>query len=100
MVPGGSRERAFSRLTQCRYNSGMTQPRNVVGEWQTSAPYWEKHAALVRELMQPISDALVREARIGPGQHVLDVAGGTGEPASTVADLIGRDGRVVCTDVV
>ncbi|MEN3332941.1 MAG: hypothetical protein V7641_2306 [Blastocatellia bacterium] len=80
------------------YNQLMSEDRNVLAEWRESAPYWEKHAATVRQLLAPISDALIRIAQITTGQRVLDVAGGTGEPALEIAGIVAPQGRVVCTD--
>ena len=38
-------------------------------------------------------------ADIRPGQQVLDVATGIGEPAVTAARLVGPSGRVIATDL-
>jgi ubiquinone/menaquinone biosynthesis C-methylase UbiE len=46
-----------------------------------------------------LTDALVRAARIEPGQRVLDLASGAGEPALTLARRVGPEGRVTATDV-
>ncbi len=40
------------------------------------------------------------EAGVGPGQSVLDVAGGPGEPSLTIARIVGLIGSVMCTDAV
>jgi SAM-dependent methyltransferase len=45
------------------------------------------------------TDTLLAAADIQPGQHVLDVAGGGGDPALFVAKVVGPDGRVSVTDV-
>jgi len=82
------------------YNQAMPEDRNVIAEWRESAPYWEKHAATVRQLFAPISASLIRIAEIDAGQRVLDVAGGTGEPSLEIAGIIAPQGRVVCTDAV
>jgi SAM-dependent methyltransferase len=76
----------------------MPEDRNILAEWRESAPYWEKHAATVRQLLAPISASLIRIARIQPGQRVLDVAGGTGEPSFEIAGIVAPHGSVVCTD--
>ncbi len=68
--------------------------------WRESAPYWAKHGELVRTLFAPITETLVEESEFVDGQRVLDVAGGPGEPALTIARLVGADGLVVHTDVV
>jgi ubiquinone/menaquinone biosynthesis C-methylase UbiE len=78
----------------------MEQKKDVITQWSESAPYWEKHRAVVREMFAPVSQALIEDARIVKGKTVLDVAMGPGEPALTLADAVGRDGRVVGTDAV
>lgn len=83
------------------YNKTMSdKERNVLEEWRGSAPYWEKNADTIRAMFAPITQALIEAAGIGNGQNVLDIAGGTGEPSLTIAEVVGRSGRVVCTDAV
>lgn len=77
-----------------------TDERNILAEWTESAPYWEKHAATLRAMFAPITDALIAAAALGAGQRVLDLAGGAGEPSLTIARVVGPSGRVVCTDAV
>ncbi|HEY0809430.1 MAG TPA: hypothetical protein VGD49_04675, partial [Longimicrobiales bacterium] len=48
---------------------------------EDTAAYWEKHRATIRGMFHPVTEALIDEARIGPGDAVLDVATGSGEPA-------------------
>jgi SAM-dependent methyltransferase len=43
--------------------------------------------------------ALVRAAEIAPGQHVLDVATGTGESALLLAEAVGARGSVMGADI-
>jgi SAM-dependent methyltransferase len=47
----------------------------------------------------PVSDQLIRSAGITSGQTVLDVATGAGEPALTIAKIIGPAGKVVGVDL-
>jgi SAM-dependent methyltransferase len=47
-----------------------------------------------------VTDALIQEARISEGDIVLDVAGGSGEPSLTIAELVGPTGSVTCTDAI
>jgi ubiquinone/menaquinone biosynthesis C-methylase UbiE len=72
----------------------------VLREWGQSAPYWQKHARTMRALFVPLTLALIEEAGISRGQSVLDVAGGAGEPSITIAELVGAQGLVTCTDAV
>jgi len=78
----------------------MEQKKDIITQWSESAPYWEKHRTVVREMFAPVSDALIEDARIAKGQTVLDVAMGPGEPALSIAEVVGRDGKVVGTDAV
>jgi ubiquinone/menaquinone biosynthesis C-methylase UbiE len=48
----------------------------------------------------PVTQALVKDAAISRGESVLDVGTGTGEPALSIAELVGAEGRVVGTDPV
>ena len=73
---------------------------DTLQEWRVSAPYWEKHGDVIRSMFGPLTNALMKEAGIGAGQSVLDVAGGAGEPSLTIARVVGLDGFVMCTDGV
>lgn len=42
---------------------------------------------------------LLRAARLGPGQHVLDVAAGTGIAAEAALRVVGVDGSIVAADL-
>ena len=63
-----------------------------------AAAYWEKHRATIRTLFHPVTEALIDEARIAPGETVLDVATGSGEPALSIAEVVGPSGMVVGVD--
>jgi ubiquinone/menaquinone biosynthesis C-methylase UbiE len=70
-------------------------------DWQTAAPGWRKwYDVLEGEVGgQVVSRKLVDLAGIGPGDTVLDVATGYGEPALTAARAVATAGRVVATDI-
>ena len=51
-------------------------------------------------MFAPLTEALIEQAGIHEGQSVLDVAGGTGEPSLTIAEVVGPGGSVTCTDAV
>jgi SAM-dependent methyltransferase len=51
-------------------------------------------------MFAPLTRALIEEAGIAPGQSILDVAGGSGEPSLTIAEIVGPKGSVTCTDAV
>ena len=62
------------------------------------AQFWEKHRQSIRQMFAPVTHALVEDAWINPGQTVLDIATGPGEPALTVAYLVGSAGKVAGID--
>jgi SAM-dependent methyltransferase len=78
----------------------MQQNKEVISKWTESAPYWEKHRHTIREMFAPVTQALIDDAAIAERAVVLDVATGPGEPALTIAQLIGPQGKVVGTDLV
>ena len=47
-----------------------------------------------------LTEALLEAAQIRPGMQVLDVAGGTGDPAIAEAKVVGPQGHVTATDLV
>jgi SAM-dependent methyltransferase len=51
-------------------------------------------------MFAPVTQALVEDARIGSRHAVLDIATGPGEPALSVAGLVGPEGKVVGIDPV
>jgi ubiquinone/menaquinone biosynthesis C-methylase UbiE len=48
--------------------------------------------------LQPSTDAIIRVAAIRPGQRVLDVGSGFGDPSLDIAAVVGPQGRVVGVD--
>lgn len=78
----------------------MQRDQEVINRWSGSAPYWEKHREIIRHMFGPVTDALVEEAQISAGQSVLDIATGPGEPALTVATLVGTQGNFVGVDPI
>ena len=78
----------------------MQQDQETINRWTGSAPYWEKYREIIREMFAGITEGLVAEAQVGRGQTVLDVATGPGEPALSVAAVVGPDGKVCGIDPV
>jgi len=66
--------------------------------WRAVAAGWARQSDRLRRLGQPVTERFMRE--IAPGDRVLDVASGVGEPALTIAEHVGHSGRVVGTDLV
>jgi ubiquinone/menaquinone biosynthesis C-methylase UbiE len=78
----------------------MQPDQEVINNWRASAPFWEKHREIIRQMFAPVTRALVEAARIGAGDSVLDIATGPGEPALTIASLVGPEGKVFGIDPV
>ncbi len=76
-----------------------SQADEVLREWRENAFYWQKHRDAIRTMFQPITQALIDDAGIVEGQSILDVAGGSGEPSFTIAEKVGPNGSVMCTDI-
>ena len=72
----------------------------VLDAWGESAQYWAKHRDTIRTMFAPLTRALIEHAGIREGHSVLDVAGGPGEPSLTIAEVVGPNGSVTCTDAV
>jgi SAM-dependent methyltransferase len=66
--------------------------------WNESAKYWEKYRNIIRTMFAPIADAIIADAKIKRAYTVLDVGSGPGEPALTVAKVVGPEGRVIGID--
>jgi len=94
-----SRQRAFQAKSAARRQL-LEVVDKVTQAWGESAPYWEKHRAMIRRMFEAMTAALIEEAGITQGQSVLDIAGGTGEPALSIAPWCAPSGSVVCTDAV
>ncbi len=73
---------------------------NMLDAWRESAKYWSQHSETIHKMFVPLTRALIERAGIHQGQHVLDVAGGAGEPSLTIAEVVGPGGSVTFTDGV
>src|SRR6266852_4248275 len=78
----------------------MQPEQEVINRWTGSAPYWEKHRDVIRQMFAPVTQALVEDGQIGTGHVVLDIATGPGEPALSVAGRVGPNGKVFGIDPI
>jgi ubiquinone/menaquinone biosynthesis C-methylase UbiE len=76
------------------------EQNKALDAWEISARHWDKHRALIAQMFAPLTSGLVKEARIGMGQKVLDIGGGSGEPSFTISGIVGPTGSVMYTDPV
>src|SRR5215204_3728355 len=73
---------------------------DMLDVWRQSARHWTQHSDTIHRMFAPLTQALIERAGIQEGQSVLDVAGGAGEPSLTIAQEVGPEGSVNCTDGV
>jgi ubiquinone/menaquinone biosynthesis C-methylase UbiE len=78
----------------------MQPDQTVIDGWSGVAPFWEKHRDIIRQMFAPVTQALVEDGLIGSRQSVLDIATGPGEPALSMAALVGPEGKVFGIDPV
>jgi ubiquinone/menaquinone biosynthesis C-methylase UbiE len=78
----------------------MQPDKEVITRWSDSAQFWEKHREVIRQMFAPVAQALIDDAKIAAGNTVLDVATGPGEPALSVAEWIGAEGKIVGVDPI
>ena len=68
--------------------------------WDSVAEGWKEWWEPIEKGAQKLSQRLIELAEIKPGQRVLDVATGIGEPSITAAKVVGTGGgHVLATDI-
>ena len=69
-------------------------------EWWRGASYWIKkhHLSKGSDGGDNVTKILVKAAQLKPGMKVADLASGVGDPAITLAEGIGPNGRVMAID--
>jgi ubiquinone/menaquinone biosynthesis C-methylase UbiE len=78
----------------------MQPSQDAINRWSNVAPFWEKYRPIIRQMFAPVTRALIEDALIGSGHAVLDIGTGPGEPALTIASLVGPEGKVFGIDPV
>jgi ubiquinone/menaquinone biosynthesis C-methylase UbiE len=68
-------------------------------QWENVAEAWNRWGPTLQRWLEPATEAMLRMARISPGDRVLDVAGGSGEPALTAVARVSPGGYVLSTDI-
>lgn len=68
--------------------------------WAASGAAWDRWADSMADPADRVNRPLLELCGVTPGDRVLDLASGAGEPALTAADLAGAAGMVVASDLV
>src|SRR5919198_2666838 len=67
--------------------------------WDSVAEGWKEWWEPIEKGAQKLSQRLIELAEIKPGQRVLDIATGIGEPSITAAKVVGTGGHILATDI-
>ena len=67
--------------------------------WDSVAEGWKEWWEPIEKGAQKLSQRLIELAEIKPGQRVLDIATGIGEPSLTAAKVVGTGGHILATDI-
>jgi ubiquinone/menaquinone biosynthesis C-methylase UbiE len=75
--------------------------RQLKNDWtrDETVAAWRKWQKEIAAFTRGATEALLNEANIQPGQKVLDLASGVGDPALRIASLVGPSGHVTATDL-
>lgn len=67
--------------------------------WDAISAGWERAAEVFERGAAPVTQHLLELGGVRPGQSILDIATGRGEPALSAARVVGPAGRVVGVDI-
>jgi len=68
-------------------------------QWNKDGAAWRRWNPVLDRWYGEATRQMLDLARIQPGQRILDVAAGAGEPAVSAAERVGPRGRVLATDI-
>jgi len=68
-------------------------------QWNEDAAAWHRWGPTLQDWFGGVTKTMLDLAQIAPGQHVLDIAAGAGEPALSAAERVGPQGYVLATDL-
>lgn len=68
-------------------------------QWNKDGAAWRRWNPTLDRWYGDVTRQMLDLARIQPGQRILDIAAGAGEPAVSAAERVGPDGYVLATDI-
>ena len=84
---------ATTRFDADRYKETTRQ------QWQSAADAWDRWTPTIQSWLGPATARMLDLTGISPGNRVLDIAAGAGEPAISAAKRVGPTGYVLATDI-
>ncbi|QMU28344.1 class I SAM-dependent methyltransferase [Adhaeribacter radiodurans] len=66
--------------------------------WNKFSPGWRKWDDFTMDWLKPMGEEIIQSLQLKPTDKVLDIAGGTGEPGLSIANLV-TQGKVIITDL-
>lgn len=87
------------RAAAARGKASARWRAGVRRDWNRSARGWERFEAPYLHALSAVDPALYRALRLAPGQRVLDVGCGSGDPAIAIAQLVAPRGSVLGIDL-
>src|SRR5260221_11320299 len=71
------------------------------GLWSSSemAEHWQQDVERRRQDFAEATQRMLEAARLKPGDHVLDIAAGTGDQSLLAARRVGPGGSILATDI-
>ena len=68
-------------------------------QWNKDGAAWQRRTPALERWYGEATRRMLELARVQPGQRILDVAAGAGEPAMSAAERVGPGGYVLATDL-
>jgi len=68
-------------------------------QWNKDGAAWRRWNPTLDRWYGDVTRRMLDVARIQPGQRILDIAAGAGEPACSAAERVGAGGYVLATDI-
>jgi cyclopropane fatty-acyl-phospholipid synthase-like methyltransferase len=68
-------------------------------QWNRDGAAWRRWNPTLDRWYGDVTRQMLDLARIRPGQRILDIAAGAGEPAASAAERVGPGGYVLATDL-